>query len=135
MKNRFNLRLDDDLRSALSALPNASAYVRHSVRSRLERAQAAWTALRQLGFAPREVLAVADVLRGTLIQPELLPLSQTLPVELEDAGRLSNVAARHGISAERWAEVVEAARQEPVAFALLVLAEEVLAGNTSWALS
>jgi len=129
------IRLDDHLRQQLAQLPNASAYVRAVLRTRLERAQAAWQALRQLGFEPREVLAVADVLNGALLQPELLPLSQTLPAELEDAQALDAVARRHGISAERWAEIVEAARQETVAYALLLLAEEVLAGNTTWALT
>jgi len=129
------IRLDDHLRQQLAQLPNASAYVRAVLRTRLERAHAAWLALRQLGFAPREVLAVADVLRGTLLQPETFPLSQTLPTELEDAQRLDGVAERHGISAERWAEIVEAARQETVVYALLLLAEEVLAGNTTWALT
>lgn len=112
MSSEIRLKVSDE--PALSILrdqENASRYVAELVNAAERRWRANLEHLRSVGFANNELLAVCDVLNGYAQLAEVagsaaLDSGRGIALELHDAQRLNGIAAKWGVTSERWAEIV-----------------------------
>lgn len=128
---RMSLTIDEPARTILVEVDNASGYVSKLVEDAERRWRACLTHLRTAGWADREILAVCDVLNGYgLTEYSGIFAATSVALELHDAERLNQTAAKWDVGAERWAGLVrQAAEQETIARALIDVAAEFWRDN------
>lgn len=123
--DRIQFSISSDLKERAKRSGNASAYMRESIRRRLDRYQKARRTLERRGWQKDEIRAVIDVLNGVFI--EVSPdhtYSDLIGIELQDAedNPHMNLPAKWGL--ERWDWMKESVQEYDVGRALWVVSEE-----------
>ena len=125
--SKITISLDEAPLAALDrAASNRSGYIAHLIERRARDTADALAHVRR--WAPAEVASVAHALLGSWV--DLSWGAAALSQELADAGSLSKLHVEHGVSGDRWAEIVGlVASDEALARALIVVSQEYAAGN------
>lgn len=126
---RRNITLTPAADALLDNVGNASAYLTRLV----EQHQRAWQeALRYLlaaGWTRPDILTAAAALNGHLVTLGI-DLRDEVALALADLPRIDGVMAINGANLETWpARVADVRREQAIARAVLVLADEFWAGN------
>lgn len=122
-KSPTNLTLSDGVRQMLEDTGNRSLYIERIVTERTRLWRESLAHLRNQGWAPSEILAVCDLLNGSIIDTPGMALGLSLVAEMRE------VAGKCGVDVARWAELTAYAGQEPTARAALAVVAEYWSGN------
>jgi hypothetical protein len=119
--SKITISLAEPALAALDrAASNRSGYIAHLIERRARDIVDAFAHVRR--WAPADVASVAHAL-GPWV--DLSWGAQRLSQELADAGSLSKLHVEHGVSGDRWAEIVGlVASDEALARALIVVSQE-----------
>lgn len=125
-----SLLLDEQTDRLLNRVGTKGPYLRNLVLQHAREAQSCWLSLQADGWHPMEIQAVAAALNGVMLDPATMPLSVTLPAQLEAAEK--RICPTFGIEPGRWQSLIQACRNEPTAYAVYRLVLEIQAGNIGW---
>lgn len=126
MKKPTNLTLSDEVRQMLDDTGNRSLYAERIVAERARTWSGSLAHLRNQGWASSEILAVCDLLNGSIIDTPGMALGPALAGEMRDA---LDEPVKHQIPEARWKELIGLASQEPSARAILAVVAEYWSGN------